>query len=176
MRLPIIVFCTIIAAASVAKAQDENTAGNRDPAKLASFFQSFVGEWTCEGKSARGYDTAAKISVSSEYDGKVLTYRHTGLKGNTNQMIGIWSFDKPEQNLMVSRHFVAANGNFGDVYLGTEWSENRLVLTAKELWKPLWAENHFIYEITGTSSFKVTWEIKKDGAWAFGDDLACSRD
>lgn len=140
---------------------------------LAALFENMSGEWHCKGATAKGKETAATITIEPNYEGKVLVYRHKGLVGHTNESISIWSYDKPNENLVVARHFITKDGNFADVFAGETWTKDRLVLQAKTLWQPLWAENRFTYEIESDKKMRVVWEIKKDD-WEMGDYLNCT--
>ena len=168
-RLPIAVLLLLIPL--TAAAQSDSAA---DPEALASLFQNMVGEWQCTGSASKGLSTASNISITAEHGGQVLVYSHVGLEGHTNRSVSIWSFDKPNQGLVVARQFVTTDGNFADVFAGEQWTENTLVLEARELWAPLWSENRFLYDLSRPGVMEIRWEIKKDD-WELGDEKVCRR-
>jgi len=146
-----------------------------DAVVLRQFFSNIEGEWQCKGATAKGKETAANISFTSDSTGKVYTYTQVGTKGHTNTLTSTWAFDKPMKNLIVSRRYISPDGVNSDMYLGDTWTSTSLTLVAKELWVDLWAENRFLYEVQDDGKFKVTWEVKREGAWKMGDYLLCDK-
>ena len=132
-----------------------------------------AGEWLCSGETSKGKKTKAMLNIELQGDGELLYYRHQNLLRNNNQMFAIWSFDKPNQNLIVARTYHETKaGNFTDLYEGTTWTPDKLVITAREVWLPLFAENRFIYTFPGKGKMKMEWQVKK-GSWKMGDHINC---
>lgn len=150
----------------------QETPGSR--ADLAALFSGLTGTWECEGATASGLKTGARITISPRYDGAVLLYEHLGLVGHTNRAISIWAFDTPNSNLVVARHFVTPEGNFADSFVAERWEANQLTLVAKATWQPLWAPNRFQYLIRSDGTLSITWEVFRED-WEMGDYLDCAR-
>ena len=159
---------------SVANQSTDINSNEQSPQSLKKFFNQLEGNWQCIGASAQGTQTSADISFKQSQGEGVYTYIQQGTSGHTNTIASSWAFDQSYKNLLISRHYINESGASLDIYVGELWHKNKLVINAKALWKPLWAENRFTYEFKNKNSFKLLWEVNSDG-WKTGDTLDCNR-
>jgi len=136
--------------------------------------KNMTGQWDCNGETSKGMDTSAKITFTKSFDENVFLLTQQGTKGHTNKLGSTWAYDLTFENLIVSRHYITEKGVDIAMFSGSSWDESQLILEARELWKPLWAENRFIYQLSGSNRLNITWEVKKD-SWKMGDYLECTR-
>lgn len=146
---------------------------HKDKDHLHDLFTKMEGEWQCEGAFANGKKLAANVSMKTDYDGRILQYRHEDLPPNTFKARGHWSFTASDNNLVVSLHMAGDKGSTIATYIGKSWSDNKLTFKAKALWEPLWAENRFTWEVKAPNQLYMLWEREKDGEWHMGDYLNC---
>ena len=137
-------------------------------------YDKLEGQYACTGANSRGNETSATITISKQSGGNMLHYHHQNTGSNSNQMVGMWSYDANAKNLVVSRNYISPNGNYFDLLVGDEWSEDKLVFELVESLAPLQMNYRFVYDVPNENSFKVTWEVLRDGEWTMGDYSNCS--
>lgn len=150
-------------------------AESNDPQTLYKLFDKLQGQWTCEGAFANGKALAANITISTQYDGKILFYRHEDLPPNTYKAIGQWAYDKTQKMMVALHDQVIGSDTYVAGYVAESWTDTKLTFNAKALWDPLWAENRFTYEITGANKMTMVWDKFKDDKWQMGDYLNCAK-
>jgi hypothetical protein len=134
----------------------------------------FAGEWSGGGKFANGKPIAADLSFKASLDSAWLEHQHLDKTPNTYKATSWWGIDQQ------TGEFVAyIFDNFGGhrKFTSEGWQNGKLVLTTQEqhpqrgtVWQ------HFIYEKLSTSSFKMTYEVSKDGTnWRMVDYLVFHR-
>ncbi|MCK0069261.1 hypothetical protein [Kordiimonas laminariae] len=166
----------IMGLTSLEAVADDQTVNQRDPAKLAQFMNNLSGQWNCEGGTAGGTKTAATIEFKGKHNNQVYTFTQVGTKGHTNTLESVWAYDAPNQNLIVSRRYMSPTGVSTDMFEAESWDATTLLLNARELWSPLFAEHRFLFQINSSEKLEVTWEVKRgENGYKMGDYLSCKK-
>lgn len=139
--------------------------------KLPDFF---IGNWTGEGEFASGKKISATLTCTLSLDSSWLMVEHTDKAPNKFKAIAMWGIDA------TSGQFIAyAFDNFHGhrQFASDGWKNGKLILTTNVYTaKSGLLFQHFIYEQLSDKSFKMTYEVSKDGiTWKMGDYLVFTR-
>ncbi|NDK54314.1 DUF1579 family protein [Pontibacter fetidus] len=136
----------------------------------ADLLQFFAGKWTGEGKFFNDKPITANLEFTVALDSSWLKLEHVDVTPNTYKATSMWGND-PQTGEYVAYVF----DNYGGhrKFNAEGWANGKLILTTQQpnpkggiLWQ------HFIYEKLTTDSFKMTYEVSKDGtAWRMVDYL-----
>ena len=126
-----------------------------------NFINFFVGNWSGEGEFGNGKKISANVTFKMTLDSNWLIYTHTDIPPAQYISSSMWGVDK------FSGQFVAYlfdNFQGHRKFSSNGWKDGTLILTTNE-YSP---ENglifqHFLYEKLSEKSFKMTFEISKDG-------------
>ncbi len=159
----------IVMASSSIMAQSENQGS-----KLTDeFLNFFIGNWSGDGEFANGKKISADLTFKISLDSSWMMYEHTDRLPNIYKALSMWGIDGQ------TKQFVAyAFDNFrGNRKFTSEgWKENKLILTTSSATQAGLFFQHFIYEKLSGKSFKMTYEVSKDGvAWKLGDYLVFNK-
>jgi len=140
----------------------------------AELLQFFAGKWTGDGKFFNDKPIAADLDFSVALDGSWLTHTHTDKAPNNYKATSWWGVDP------ISGEFVAyIFDNFGGQrkFTSNGWQNGKLILTTQQLnAKGETSWQHFVYEKLSEASFKMTYEVSKDGTtWRMVDYLVFKR-
>ena len=151
------------------QAQQKNL---KKPSKeLLSFF---TGEWSGEGKFASGRAIGADLSFKASLDSTWLEHRHVDKAPNTYKATSWWGTDQ-QTGEFIAYIFDSVGGH--RKFTSEGWKNGKLVLTTQQehpqggmIWQ------HFVYERISNSSFKMTFEMSRDGInWRMIDYLIFNR-
>lgn len=138
---------------------------------LISFF---AGDWRGEGEFANGKKIAADVSFRVSLDSCWLTYEHTDQLPNRYKSLSVWGADKATGEF-IAWSFDNFNGH--REWTARGWASGKLVLSSHSC-NPVadLVSEHFIYEKTSANTFKMTYEVARDGIhWREGDHLIFTR-
>ncbi|TFW13587.1 hypothetical protein E4L96_19615 [Massilia arenosa] len=135
------------------------------PADVASFFS---GQWSGKGAFASGRPIEADVAFTPELDGAWMSYRHTDRAPNTYKALSMWGARKDGGLAMVV--FDSMGGQRELVSSG--WVDGKLTFARGEGAR----EEHFVFEKIDARHFRMTYEVRKDGAaWRMVDALVFER-
>jgi hypothetical protein len=145
----------------------------RLPTDLVRFFS---GEWAGAGEFASGKKIEADVSFSPDLDNQWLVYRHTDRAPNSYKALGMWGDE------YASKKFIMViNDNFGGARLFSSegWHDGKIVFLRQNTLAPQTGaaaqsgnQERFTFERQTDETFKMTYEVSKDGAnWRMGDYL-----
>ncbi|HTH57847.1 MAG TPA: hypothetical protein VL728_17490 [Cyclobacteriaceae bacterium] len=138
------------------------------------FLNFFIGNWSGDGEFANGKKISADVTFKISLDSSWVTYEHTDRAPNKYKALSLWGIDG------ANGQFVAYSfDNFRGhrTFASDGWRDGKLILTAHEFYpqRGLFFQ-HFIYERLSDRSFKMTYEISKDGiSWKLGDYLTFTK-
>ncbi|MBB6610133.1 hypothetical protein H7F15_03700 [Pontibacter sp. Tf4] len=162
---------TLALLCAVFSARAQQSAPQKPSKELVQFFS---GKWTGEGKFASGKVIAATLNFSTALDGGWLTHDHTDIAPNTYKATSWWGTD-PQSGRFVA--YIFDNNSGHRLFESEGWQDGRLVLTTQQAHPKggiMW--QHFIYEKLSDTSFKMTFEVSKDGAeWRMIDYLVFNK-
>lgn len=132
----------------------------------------FLGNWKGDGAFANGKKIAATVSFRLALDSAWLVCEHRDVPPNTYAATLFWGVD---QGKFVAYGF----DNFGGhrEFASAGWLDGKL-----ELRRPAEAPGgvkyveRFVYERLSADSFRMTYEVSRDGTkWQLGDSLVFTR-
>jgi hypothetical protein len=130
----------------------------------------FTGQWHGDGAFGNGKKISANVSYRLALDSTWLIETHRDVLPNKYKSISIWGVD-PSSGRFVANIF----DNSGDhrTFESNGWQAGKLVLSTKEYWPGKGnVFEHFIYERKTGRSFRMTFEVSKDGKnWIMIDTL-----
>ncbi|MDF0717146.1 hypothetical protein PY092_13365 [Muricauda sp. 334s03] len=149
-------------------------AQNSDHKLTDDFINFFVGNWYGEGEFSSGKKISANLTFKMTLNNNWLSYEHTDLPPNKYKALSYWGIDRSTgefvaysvNNLQGHKRF-SSNG----------WVDGKLILSADRYFpgQGLVFE-HFIYEKKSEKSFKMTYEMSKDGMdWKMIDYLVFNK-
>ncbi|WP_347159611.1 hypothetical protein [Pontibacter chitinilyticus] len=154
---------------TAATAQQRQT--HKVPQELASFF---CGYWTGAGEFANGKQIAADVSFTLSLDSCWLSYHHRDKAPNTYEAQSMWGLNAQTGQFIA---YVFDNFNGHRKFESDGWKDGKLILTNQES-SPGRGQffQHFIFEKLSDNTFKMSYEISKDGtAWRLVDHLVFTR-
>ncbi|NEM97918.1 DUF1579 domain-containing protein [Pontibacter burrus] len=162
---------TLALLCAVFSAQAQQPAPQKPSKELVQFFS---GKWTGEGQFSSGKPIAATLDFSLALDSSWLMHHHTDLAPNTYKATSWWGSD-PETGTFVAYIFDNYSGH--RKFQSEGFGDGKLVLTTQQphpkfgiMWQ------HFIYEKLSADSFKMTYEVSRDGKeWRMVDYLIFKR-
>lgn len=140
----------------------------QEPSK--ELVQFFSGKWAGEGRFASGKPVAATLDFTLALDSSWLIHHHTDLAPNSYKATSWWGAD-PQTGKFVAYIFDNYSGH--RQFESEGWENGKLILTTQQphpkggiMWQ------HFIYERLSDDSFKMTYEVSKEGTdWRMIDYL-----
>ena len=147
----------------------------KKPEKLSSEFLSFfIGDWTGDGEFANGKKISADLSFKISLDSSWVTYEHVDRLPGRYKATSMWGVDA------FSGQFVAYlfdNSHGHRKFASDGWRDGKLILTTNEYYPQRGLLfQHFIYERLSDKSFKMTYEMSKDGiSWKLADYLTFTK-
>lgn len=137
------------------------------PATMISFF---TGEWQGDGTLADGKQITANLSFKISLDSSWLIENHEDIPLNKYKAFSMWGID-PSNSRFIAYIF-DNNGGYRK-FDSDRWQEGKLILSTKEYLKGRGnIFEHFIYEKKSGESFKMTFEVCRDGTnWKLVDSL-----
>ncbi|WP_144266371.1 hypothetical protein [Pontibacter ummariensis] len=134
----------------------------------------FAGSWSGEGEFASGKPISADLSFKASLDSSWIEYEHIDRAPNSYKATSWWGTDQ-QTGEFVAYIFDSLGGS--RKFTGDGWRNGKLVLTNQQehpqggtMWQ------HFIYERLSEDSFKMTFELSKDGVnWRMVDYLVFDR-
>ncbi|WP_201314717.1 hypothetical protein [Dyella sp. EPa41] len=134
-------------------------------------FTDLQGEWTCHGVfPASGKTIDSTVRFAFDLDGKALVKHHDDTSSPAlYHALEAWGFDARNQ-----RYNATILDSFGGARLFSSagWKDDRLVWASAPDVKPA---QRFTYVREGHEGLRIDWEVARDGAFAIGDTLHCSR-
>lgn len=133
-------------------------------------FADLQGEWACHGvfpASGKTIDSALRFAF--DLDGKALLKHHDDTSPPaTYHALEAWGFDARS-----NRYNATILDSFGGARLFSSegWKDGKLVWSSSPEVKPA---QRFIYA-REAAGLRIDWEVERDGAFAIGDTLRCSR-
>ena len=137
------------------------------PATIISFF---TGEWHGGGKFANGKTISANASFTISLDSSWLIENHEDIPPNKYKAVSMWGIDPANSRFIA---FIFDNNGGHRKFYSDGWQAGKLVLSTKEYVKGRGnVFEHFIYEEKSNESFKMTFEVSRDGTtWKLIDSL-----
>jgi hypothetical protein len=138
-----------------------------------SMVNFFSGHWKCAGEFSSGKKIEAELSFSPELDGKWLQYRHADIPPNSFKALAMWGIDQNTGNIIS-----LMQDNFGGARLFTSggWTNKTLQFVSAPLMTPPTRRERFTFAAQSDATFKMTYEVSKDGVtWRVGDFIVCAR-
>ena len=128
----------------------------------------FLGTWNCQGIfPSNGKKIASTIRFA--IDGASLVKHHDDLPPNLYHAIELWGYSPAD------RQFNAViEDNFGGTrdFSSTGWTNNSITWTSKPQVVP---RQEFAYTKLSDASFRLDWQVFKNGGYVVGDTLTCTR-
>jgi hypothetical protein len=163
----ILAFCLVLGLSGYAQ-----NVSNRPDTALLNFF---IGKWSGEGAFSNGNKIAADLSFSLSLDSSWLVYEHRDRLPNRYKATSYWGVDGQSGKFLA---YCFDNFQGHRLFESNGWLNGKLILS-NQVWLPkigLYFE-HFIYERTGERSFKMSYEVSRDGiSWQLGDWLVFKRE
>jgi hypothetical protein len=136
--------------------------------------QFFSGDWKGDGAFSNGRKIAATVSFRLALDSAWLVCEHRDVPPNNYGATLYWGVDRG-----TGKFVAAAFDNFGGhrEFASAGWIDGRLELKrqAEAPGAGTYFER-FLYERTGADSFRMSYEVSRDGAkWQLGDSLVFTR-
>lgn len=166
----IISFFSLLAVACTSQAQTV-TRQSKPNLDMVKFFE---GSWTGEGQFANGKKILAEASFQLSLDSCWLVYTHTDQLPNRYKAISIWGTD-PSTRMFLAYLFDNFQGH--RLFTGQGWQSGEVRFAYKDtVTSNRIPYQRFTYSKISTNSFKMTYEVSKDGFnWRLGDSLIFSR-
>jgi len=130
----------------------------------------FTGQWKGDGAFANGKKISANVSYKLSLDSTWLVEKHADILPNRYKSVAMWGADSSGNRLMA---YVFDNSGGHRKFVSTGWQAGKLVLSTKEFMKGRGnIFEHFIYEKRSAGSFRMTFEVSRDGKeWKLVDSL-----
>ena len=138
------------------------------------FVNFFTGNWYGEGEFHNGKKISANLTFKMTLDNSWLSYEHTDVLPNKYKALSMWGVDD------LNGEFVAYSlNNFKGhtKFSSNGWVDGKLILSANSYYPEQGLVfEHFIYEKQSDKSFKMTYEISKNGInWKMIDYLVFNK-
>jgi hypothetical protein len=149
---------------------------NSKTSEVRKLFEFLEGTWQCKGAFADGTQLQSGLEFTSIMDGRALLYEHRDRPPNTYQSTAIWTVEASSQTLTsLATVTVGKDSTMATplVFVGKQWTDRSMILTADTLHAPPFKPNRFIYKKLDEDSFKMTWQVKQKDEWMMGDYLIC---
>lgn len=140
-----------------------------DPAMV----KFFTGNWKCSGEFGNGKKIESILSFVPELDGRWLMYRHSDVPPNKFKALSMWGVLQ-ESGKVIS----VLEDNFGGarLFISDGWVDNSLRFNSAPLGPGQARPERFTYAELSDTTFKMTYEVSRDGAvWFVGDFINCNR-
>jgi hypothetical protein len=134
---------------------------------MLSFFR---GQWHGEGAFANGKKISANVSYELSLDSSWMIENHEDVPPNQYKSVSMWGTDASNNQFIA---YVFDNSGNHRKFVSNGWQPGKLILSTKEYWKGQGnVFEHFIYEEKSWDSFKMSFEVSKDGEkWEMVDSL-----
>lgn len=166
-------FCTLltILLAGFALSMNAQTSSNQKlPGEQLAFY---TGKWNGKGEFASGRKIEADITFAPALDSAWLVQTHIDKAPNTYKAVSYWGID-PQTKQPLTTLFDNFNGQ-RQFQSTTEGNKITLSCSVNDPKRGLYYQ-HFIYEKLSENSFKMTFEMSKDGnTWKMVDYLIFER-
>ena len=140
------------------------------PSDLVVFF---AGEWEGSGQFSNGKEINAVVKFSSELDNQWLLYSHQDLAPNKYRAMGMWGFER-----LSGKFIMILQDNFGGSrkFESDGWIDGKVTFVNNVVTSTRNYSERFVFERLSVKSFKMSYEVKKDGKeWRLGDYLIFRR-
>lgn len=130
----------------------------------------FTGQWHGDGAFANGKKISANVSYKLNLDSSWLIEKHKDVLPNKYKSISMWGTDASNGGFIA---IVIDNSGGHRNFVSDGWQSGKLVLSTKEYLKGQGnVFEQFIYQKKSADSFKMAFEISKDGTnWKLVDSL-----
>lgn len=133
----------------------------------------FIGTWNGEGEFASGKKISATLSFTLSLDSCWLVSEHADKAPNQYKATSMWGIDADGAFLA----YTFDNFHGHRQFVSDGWKDGRLILSANDYHAKSGLQfQHFIYEKLSATSFKMTYEVSKDGIeWRLIDHLVFTK-
>ncbi|NML20106.1 hypothetical protein HHL16_04430 [Pseudoflavitalea sp. G-6-1-2] len=169
MRKPILLALILPLLLLTSLKAQQSTVVNKLP---NDFLHFFLGDWTGDGEFASGRKISANLSFKLTSDSSWIQYQHTDKLPNTYKALSLWGIDNQTGQFVA---FIFDKGN--RKFVSNGWVDDKLILThiGNSSTGPVF--QHFKYEKSSDTSFKMTFETSKDGiSWKLIDYLIFTKE
>jgi hypothetical protein len=162
-----------VSLASFASAQ----AATSFPDSAAALFKALAGHWSCEGGFARGGALSADLAFAPALGDYAITLQHADRAPGSYWQTSTWAFDGKAKRIVSAGMAGSQKDRTGapTLFSSSAWSATSVTLEADTIKAPPFTPNRFTYSVTDGATLKMRWEVGRNGAWALGDSLVCSR-
>lgn len=142
--------------------------------KIPQELYFMIGNWDGQGQFANGKKIEASIAVKLALDSSWLSLEHTDKQPNRYKALTYCGIDRNSGQFLA---YTFDNFSGHRLFNSEGWKDNKLILSNIEnAANGSTAYQHFIYEKITATSFKMSYEVSKDGKdWRLIDSLVFNK-
>jgi hypothetical protein len=147
------------------------------PDSAAALFKALAGHWSCNGGFARGGALSADLTFAAAVGDYAITFQHADRAPGTYWQKSTWAVDGKTKRIVAAGMAGSQKDRTGapTLFLSSAWSATSVTLDADTIKAPPFTPNRFTYSVANGATLNMRWEVGRNGAWALGDSLVCSR-
>jgi hypothetical protein len=172
MRTSVLIPAIVLLLSFAVVAQTSSTSSSEKLQSELSQFTNWVGQWHCDGKFIKsGKPISSTLRFSSALQGRWIEMQQDDLPPNRFHAIEYWGYDDKAKTFTAT-----VFDNFNEtsrVFEANPISNGVLTWSRDVAGGPISAEQ-FLFE-NADGKLKITYQVMKDGSWAVGDVLTCTR-
>lgn len=141
------------------------------PDSSATWSRALEGSWSCAGAFASGKTLAADLNFTRVLGGRWLSYHHKDRPPGQYEATSLWGpaqWDTTMSPTLLYDNF----GGHRRFFPGSTGSEVVLTRDTTDAGARL---ERFTFRPRPDGTLWFAWEVSRQGAWALGDSLSCSR-
>jgi hypothetical protein len=148
------------------------------PDSATTLFRNLSGRWSCAGGFGRGGALAADLTFTAIMSAHALSFEHIDRAPSTYWQRSTWSVDARTGGIVAAGIAGSTRAYTGSptLFVAPAWGTTRIVLNADTIKTPPFVPNRFTYAVNPAGELEMKWEVLRNGSWALGDSLVCSRD
>lgn len=172
MRTSVLIPAIVLLLSFAVVAQTSSTNSSEKLQSQLALFDGWLGQWRCEGKFIKsGKPISSTLRLSSALQGRWIEMQQDDLPPNRFHALEYWGYDEKAGKFTAT---VFDNFNATSRVFEAKPITNGMLTWNRDITGGPASAEQFLFD-NADSKLKITYQVMKDGSWAVGDVLTCSR-